>query len=242
MIIFILFIRNHTLFPMTSFGKNKTNRRNFLGTVLGGATAFGLASIVSPTQMSAAAPVAKDLTDAQNWFKQLKGKQHKLVIDVTAPHNGAALRWSSAFLDAHNDYGVTDKDLAVVIVFRSMGTVMALNDSIWLKYTVGKRAKLTDVVTKEDAVRNLFWNPKEGDEMDKEDSIDFLQKRGVMFCVCRNAVEGMAEGVAEQLELKKEDVIKEFKENILPGIQVVPAGIWAVSHAQELGCAFCFGG
>jgi intracellular sulfur oxidation DsrE/DsrF family protein len=52
----------------------------------------------------------------------------------------------------------------------------------------------------------------------------------------------MSEGYAKKLKLKKEDVLKEFMDNLLPGIQLVPSGIWALNHAQELGCKFCFGG
>jgi hypothetical protein len=28
----------------------------------------------------------------------------------------------------------------------------------------------------------------------------------------------------------------------LPGIKIVPAGIWALNRAQEKGCSYCFAG
>ena len=37
-------------------------------------------------------------------------------------------------------------------------------------------------------------------------------------------------------------VKKEWVAGVLPGIQVVPSGVWAVGRAQEHGCAYCFAG
>jgi intracellular sulfur oxidation DsrE/DsrF family protein len=29
---------------------------------------------------------------------------------------------------------------------------------------------------------------------------------------------------------------------LLPGVQVVPSGVWAVGRAQEKGCGYCYAG
>jgi len=42
--------------------------------------------------------------------------------------------------------------------------------------------------------------------------------------------------------LKAEDVKKDWVANLLPGIQVVPSGVWAVGRAQEHKCAYVFAG
>jgi intracellular sulfur oxidation DsrE/DsrF family protein len=42
--------------------------------------------------------------------------------------------------------------------------------------------------------------------------------------------------------LKADEVYKDFMGGILPGVQVVPSGVWAVGRAQEHGCAYCFAG
>ena len=45
---------------------------------------------------------------------------------------------------------------------------------------------------------------------------------------------------------KKEDdaaaVKKEWLGAVLPNIQVVPSGVWALGRAQEHGCTYCFAG
>jgi hypothetical protein len=33
---------------------------------------------------------------------------------------------------------------------------------------------------------------------------------------------------------------KEFEAALLPGVQVVPSGLWALNRAQENGCSYCF--
>jgi len=42
--------------------------------------------------------------------------------------------------------------------------------------------------------------------------------------------------------LKAEDARKEWTENVLPGIQIVPSGVWALGRAQEKQCAYIFAG
>jgi hypothetical protein len=39
-----------------------------------------------------------------------------------------------------------------------------------------------------------------------------------------------------------EEVKKDFLAGVLPDIQLVPSGVWAVGRAQEHECAYCFVG
>jgi intracellular sulfur oxidation DsrE/DsrF family protein len=45
-----------------------------------------------------------------------------------------------------------------------------------------------------------------------------------------------------KMNLDAAEVRKEWMAGLLPGIQVVPSGVWAVGRAQEHGCAYCFAG
>jgi intracellular sulfur oxidation DsrE/DsrF family protein len=36
--------------------------------------------------------------------------------------------------------------------------------------------------------------------------------------------------------------MNDSKAGLLPGIQIVPSGVWAVGRAQEHGCQYCFAG
>jgi hypothetical protein len=45
--------------------------------------------------------------------------------------------------------------------------------------------------------------------------------------------------IAQQMNLNPKDVYNDFRAGILPNIEVVPSGVWAVGRAQEHKCAYC---
>ena len=63
-----------------------------------------------------------------------------------------------------------------------------------------------------------------------------------MFCVCNAALTVYSAAAAMQMGLKGEDVKKDWTSGLLPGIQVVPSGVWALGRAQEKGCSYIFAG
>jgi intracellular sulfur oxidation DsrE/DsrF family protein len=214
------------------------NRRGFITTVVTGVAAFGLSSVVAPLNSPASTiSVIEGVNDAEKWFSQVNRK-HKLVFDSPKHHEGAAISWGLTLMDTYKDLGVPETDINAVIVLRSAGTPLAIGDALWAKYGFGKRIELKDPATKKFAVRNVFAKCKTEDD----DCFELFIKQGGMVCVCNHAITGMSEALAKQLKLKKEDVLKEFVDNLLPGIQLVPSGIWAINHAQELGCNFCYAG
>ena len=106
---------------------------------------------------------------------------------------------------------------------------------------------VVDPRTKKATTKNPFWKPAQGDFKvpglgPVPIGINELQDSGVMFCVCNMALIVYSAVAAEKMGLKAEDVLKEWTAGILPGIQNVPAGVWAVNRAQEKGCSYCFTG
>jgi hypothetical protein len=47
---------------------------------------------------------------------------------------------------------------------------------------------------------------------------------------------------AQIMNLDAEEVKKDWMSGVLPGVQVMPAGIWALNRAQEKGCSYVFTG
>jgi intracellular sulfur oxidation DsrE/DsrF family protein len=216
-----------------------TPRRGFLGTLFTSVAAFGLVSIAKPFKAQAEIILSSKKDDpAEVLFKNLEGK-HKIVFDTTAFRGGSVLGWSNAFLKSNNETGTKDSDLNVVVILRSMAIGMSLNSSMWEKYKLGESYKIEDPLTKAPAIKNLFSNVKSDEFIEQDSSIDVLQNRGVLFCVCKVALEGNAEYIAEKQGLKKEDVHKDFLANLLPEIHIVPSGVWALGRAQEHNCAYC---
>jgi intracellular sulfur oxidation DsrE/DsrF family protein len=221
--------------------KKTTPRRNFLNTLFGGAAAFGIVSLAAPFKAEAAELNSKEIVPAEQLFKNMKGK-HKIVFDTTGFRSGAALVWAETFLNTNNETGSPDADLNAVIILRSMAIGMSLNDQMWEKYKLGELYKIDDPSTKSAAVKNQFSNVKTEGLLEPGMSIDVLQKRGVLVCVCSKALQGNSEHIAEKQNLKAEDVHKDLLANILPDIHLVPSGIWALGRAQERGCAYSFAG
>ena len=105
--------------------------------------------------------------------------------------------------------------------------------------------KANDPKTKAPSTRNPFWKPAKGDFKvpgigDVEIGINELQASGVMFCLCNAAFTVFTAVAADSMKMNVDDVRKEWKAALLPGIQLVPSGVWAVGRAQEHMCQYCY--
>ncbi len=69
-----------------------------------------------------------------------------------------------------------------------------------------------------------------------------MQERGALFCVCNLAIGVYSGVVANKMSLDPKDVYEDMIEGILPEIQLVPSGVWALGRAQENGCGYIFAG
>ena len=118
-----------------------------------------------------------------------------------------------------------------------------MEDKLWEKYKFGEMFKITDNNTKAAALRNPYYNPQGADfPMAAIEGMQKLQTRGVLFCVCDLALTVYSSFAAQAIGQKPEDVKKDWVSGLLPGIQVVPSGVWALGRAQERGCAYCYAG
>jgi len=232
----------------TNETKEGTNRRNFLGTVATGAAAIGLTSI-APSLSAFAGETKFDhkvYGDPEEMFKKINGK-HRVVFDAPKPHEIMPFVWPRVFLLTNGATGSPEKDCSVVVVLRHSAIGYAFEDKMWTKYNFGKVFEAPDPQTKEPSMRNPFWKPKPGTYSvpgfgEVQIGIDQLQQSGVMFCVCDAAMTVYSAAVAEGMNMKAEDVKKDWLTGLLPGIQPVPSGVWALGRAQEKQCAYIFAG
>jgi intracellular sulfur oxidation DsrE/DsrF family protein len=225
---------------------NSSSRRDFLGKLAAGAAALGTVSF-APFQAQAAPLLSDDgSVDPEAWFNKIKGK-HRMVFDATQPHELMPFAWPKVFLLTNAATGTPEKDCSVVVVLRHDAIGYALNNDLWAKYKLGELFKAHDPLTKEPATRNPFWKPKEGDFKvpgigNVAIGINELQDNGVMFCACSMAITVFSAVVADMMKMDAETVKKEWMAGVLPNIQVVPSGVWALGRAQEKGCTYCFAG
>lgn len=228
----------------------KQPRRDFLGTLAAGAAAMGMATIVSPLSAAAEkfdAHGSSNPDDADAWFSKLDGAKHKIMFDVTKPHEVLPFAWPRVYMMTNAATGAAEKDTRVVVVLRHDGIPYAFNDSMWEKYKFGEVFHADDPLTKAPATRNPFWKPKDGDFSfpgvgPVQIGINQLMDSGVMFCVCSVAILVYSNAVAQKMNGDGEAIRKDWMANLLPGVQAVPSGVWAVGRAQEHGCGYCYAG
>lgn len=228
--------------------KSTSPRRAFIGTLAAGAATIGLASL-SPLRASALS--LQETGDENNepgspdeWFNKIKGK-HRIVFDVTAPHEIFPFAWPRVFLMTNGKTGSPEKDCGVVVILRHNAIPYAFESKLWEKYKFGEVFKVDDPATKSPSVRNPFWQPKKGEFKvpgigEVAIGINELQQSGVMFCVCDAAMTVFSAALAEKMSMDPAEVKKEWAASLLPKIQVVPSGVWAVGRAQEHQCSYCF--
>ncbi len=238
----------------------QTHRRGFLGMLATGATALGLTALASPFKLNAqqksvknpAPAVAKGQADL--WFDKIKGS-HRVVYDATQPHEIFPFAWPKVFLMTNEATGSPDTDCGVVVVLRHSAIGYAMQDHLWEKYNFadlfkandhGHAFKAPDAATAS-KTRNPFLNTSPGDFVAPgigpiPIGIKDLQASGVLFCVCDAAITVFSAAVAGQLNLDASEVKQEWIKGLIPGIQQVPSGVWAIGRAQEHKCAYIFAG
>jgi hypothetical protein len=122
--------------------------------------------------------------------------------------------------------------------------IFALNDAMWSKYGIGAAYKLNDASGKPEtknvyypAQTSMSWDgdPGAGGNIYQDWGLEACVKRGTFFFVCHNALTAFGGMTAMQMGLDPMSVITEWKTNLLPGFQIVPAGVGALHVAQEQG-------
>lgn len=216
-------------------------RRNFLARFAG---AMGVSMLSMPGAIQAAEGMGGTLTAGDDWLSKLTGK-HKMVFDVTQPHGIFPFAWPRVFLLTNQATGTPENESNAVVVLRHNGVPYAMQDHLWEKYKFGEAFGIDDHLTGKPAIRNPFWQPKEGEFKVPgigavNIGINELQASGVIFCACSMAIMVNSYGMAQKLKLDGAQVQKEWMDGLLPGVQLVPSGIWAVGRAQEHGSAYCF--
>jgi hypothetical protein len=221
---------------------NKNNsRRKFLGALALGATASTIGVLTNPIYASTPEFEEAILGEADEWFKNIKGK-HRIVYDGSTPHGGFPVIWNWAFYMTNNSTGSEDKDITAMTVLRHSAIPIAMKDSAWEKYPLAE----TFNIMKSDGTpyrRNPWYEPQEGDfPLPGIDGVKRLQERGALFCVCDLATKVYSNAVAQQMKLDPTEVYNDWVNSVHPSIQLVPSGVWALGRAQEHGCGYIFAG
>jgi intracellular sulfur oxidation DsrE/DsrF family protein len=65
-----------------------------------------------------------------------------------------------------------------------------------------------------------------------------LMKNGTIIVACNRALTGYAGMLANKEKISRDEAMKQMKANLVPGVYLVPNGVFGVCAAQEAGCAY----
>ena len=214
-----------------------TARRSFLSRLGLGVGIVGAAAVGGPAAMAdAPSPTPEETFRAarhaqDDWLDKIPGV-HRVVFDCMTPDAlGLAMQFGGNYYNANDSaYGVKAGDLAVVIIARHHATSFAYKDALWAKW--GKffveQSEYVDPKNSEPPTVNPLAKPDDG-------RMDGLIKKGAQFGVCATASRGIAGRIAKATNGDQDAILKEIGDNLVPNARLVPAGIVAMSRAQERG-------
>jgi hypothetical protein len=220
-----------------------TDRRDALRQIAGGALALatiGSAACASPA--GATSPVTPRPSPAgfdMSWLSRID-RRRRTVFDTNEVAGGAGLAFVAAYLEgARQAYG--DPDASTVLVHRHASVPIVMGDEMWRRLGLGETLKLKDPTTGEVATRNPFVGYKTGDRHSMtgaEAGLDVLIKNGTIIVACNRALTGYASMLANKEKIDREQAMKEMKASLIPGVYLVPNGVFGVCAAQEAGCGY----
>ena len=235
-----------------------SHRRGFLHRL-----AVGAAAVVSLPSVLHAAPrlsaadhdpidtLTAELDDAAlgaadpewdtSWTKKITGK-HRALFDVPEVSGGAGVLRAGLWARQYTDvFKATPSDLSAVIVLRHAGIVLAMQQSFWDVYNVGKRNKIKDDNGKKTNTNPVLAKPlADGEKPRPFDALMLEQQiaRGVVVLACNMAFGGCVRMVMKEDKLNAGEARTKALSMLVPGIMLQPSGIFADVLAQQTGCAF----
>jgi hypothetical protein len=155
--------------------------------------------------------------------------------------------WASLYIHMQNSMNAYQFSLGLgkllgLGVLIGPSIILALNDAMWKKYGIGtgvlgQAMGLSATNTYYTAVSNLdpSASPDDPKGMYQDWTAQAVLKRGGQFFVCHNAMTAVAMLVAMKIKSSTNTVLADWEKSLLPGFQMVPAGVAAMQQAQENG-------
>jgi hypothetical protein len=203
-------------------------RRNFFARIAG-VMALGCAGFAPAAALAKSPP-----SDGPNWPGRLQGR-HRQVTDAYEVNSGFPLGFAYNFL-------APNQSATAVVILRHTAFPLALNHAMWAKYKIGETLKVNDPETKAPAVKNPYFETKPGVLLIDDIAIDRLLARHAVFGACNVALQVLSKMMAGNAGVGPDEAATEWAANVIPGITIIPSGVWGVNRAQEAGCSYCSGG
>jgi intracellular sulfur oxidation DsrE/DsrF family protein len=227
---------------------NPLTRRSFVTQAVAGIAALhalGQAAPSEPAQLVWKSSQWK----IEDFRKLVEDRAHiKQVYDVTQINQGKFLNNVKNSLNGLRfGFDIPERQIKIAVALHGPANMINYDDAIWAKYQVGEWLNVTDPVTGQPAVRNIYYlakaqagssqDPDDPNSADQDSSVQTLQTRGVQFLSCHTALEEQAHALIRRNKLtdSPELIVQEMLAHALPGVLVVASMVAAVALLQAEG-------
>ena len=210
-------------------------RRQFLRSATANLTALATLGVVPGT---ASATVTEDWD--LKWPDRLTGKR-RAVFDVAEVESGygvfRAAVWAGQCVEVLGD---GPADVSTVIVLRAHALVLALQQSFWDRYGVGRLRRVLHPMSLRDTTRNPVL-------MDASDGLPAAMvagalpqqlARGATILACNLALQAWIDAIREREKVTDSEARKTAIAALVPGVILQPSGVLAAALAQQNGCVY----
>jgi hypothetical protein len=216
-----------------------TSRRSFIGKTVAGVVALGGVSGLPGTAEAIAATASTDWD--LSWVKRISAK-HRALFDVPEIESGYGV-WRAALWGAQYQQvlGISPRDISTVIILRHNGIALAMQQSYWDAYAVGREKKVTHPVTMEATDRSPVLLSSKRKEVPADFdalSLDSQIARGAIVLACDLALRDCVDTIAKKDGLPAEAARAKAIGMMVPGVILQPSGVFAAVRAQEAGCHY----
>ena len=209
-------------------------RRSFFSAVVS-LTGLAVARLSAGQQPATQAAARRANEFDMAWLNQVKGR-HKQLYDLGGHElslDPRPLRFTRNFLDTFRDVDHLEyPDINTAVGISGPAFPMNASDRLWAKYKLGERSKIVDPMTKQPAVRNIFYD--DGSDI----SVKAIQARGTLFWQCNVALGNVAQQLATAFQMPLADVRADLVAGLNPGVRLMPSHVMALALAQEKGFSY----
>lgn len=208
-----------------------TGRRGFLASAAGAGTL-----LLNPLAWATAEAQVQGQSWDLGWVDQLGG-EYKQVFDTTTLQNeplGTVVNFLNAFEDV---LGVRTPAVTAIIGVTGALPLVA-SDDLWSRYALGEKWRARDPATGQFATRNIYRSADGDAAGPRAATVEALQRRGVIFWQCNNALNFVADMLAKPANRPTAEVRGELVGGLLPGVKLVPAHTMLLNLVQRRGCSY----
>jgi len=216
-------------------------RRHFLESAAANAAAFAIlpGTLLAGLPRDLVPPVSSDDWDL-SWSDKLKGK-YRACFDCADVESGYGVWRASAWANQTRDVmKATPAEISPVIVLRHNAIVLAMQQSFWDKYAIGKTKKVTNPLTAEPTTKNpALLDEKDG--LPAPFNAAGLHKqisRGVVALACNLALQDCIDLIKSKDKVADDEARKRAIAYLVPGVILQPSGVFAALRAQQVGCGY----